>query len=216
MWGRPHQREWIVEDFVGREWRLWIEWNAEEPAGLAKTTGRDTVESLVYFAVHHEYVSDTRTAATLLEIYDELTGMDVSTRVARFMDLDLRTLLLTKDELRDTLGRAVWSGHLRIELLRNWMTPTAHFEPAPETTRTLDAPEFGPPSAPFEDLDWVGVFLRDDEGLPVANVRCVVTPAGGAPVAVYSGADGRVRVDGIASGICTIELPELDATEWGS
>lgn len=65
-----------------------------------------------------------------------------------------------------------------------------------------------------ERSDWIEVLIEDRAGEPVANVRYILTLADGSTREGRTNRQGLLRYDRIASGSCTISLPDHDAELW--
>lgn len=62
--------------------------------------------------------------------------------------------------------------------------------------------------------DWIEVVIEDEAGEPLANVRYVLTLPDGSRREGRTNRQGLLRYDRIASGTCTLSLPDHDAELW--
>ena len=83
----------------------------------------------------------------------------------------------------------------------------------PPRRRTSNPP---PPSSSStrEEKTWVEVRLVDDDGNPVAGAQYKLKITDGSVREGSLDDDGRVRVNGIDPGSCTVWFPEYDGKEW--
>ena len=62
--------------------------------------------------------------------------------------------------------------------------------------------------------DWIGIELTERDGSPVPGEPYVVEFADGRKITGKLDTLGRVRLEGVAPGDCTVTFPERDAREW--
>ena len=106
-----------------------------------------------------------------------------------------------------------------VELLaRGKLVPVTLAEDPPK----LDPPKIvnlsdlaGPAPQPAPATDWVGLRVVDPSGLPVADEPYRITFKDGTVIEGRTDAKGRARHDGVARGICQIDLPNARMGEWG-
>jgi hypothetical protein len=208
MRGADHDGRWVVKDFIGREWRLSIVINAEAGDALSRPKARETIANLVYFAFAVG-IAESETAAALLDIYMELTGRSPSHLGWWSEGLTLDTA----ERVGRELEWAAECGRLRAEAGWDWTKPT-YVEHMPDAITAPETPDPEPPSlgaSTLEVLDWIEIILRDDQGQPVADARCILTFADSSVLESLTGTDGRVRADAIAPGLCSVEFPDHHA-----
>jgi len=61
---------------------------------------------------------------------------------------------------------------------------------------------------------WVDVQLLDEDGEPIPGERYILKITDGSVREGSLDASGRVRVNGIDPGTCTVTFPDLDTKEW--
>ncbi|WP_394838681.1 hypothetical protein LVJ94_17460 [Pendulispora rubella] len=105
---------------------------------------------------------------------------------------------ITKD-LRD----AVRFGDLRVERLPSKRIALNRDKP----------PSVKPPPAPVTE-EWIGIRVVDQEGRPMPGVKYRLKLPSGSVIEGEVGADGKVHLDGLSAGQCSIELHELDKRTW--
>lgn len=71
-----------------------------------------------------------------------------------------------------------------------------------------------PPSDPTPEKTWVDVQLVNEDGEPMAGERYILKITDGSVREGTLDASGRVRVNGIDPGTCTVIFPDLHASEW--
>jgi hypothetical protein len=161
------------------------------------------IDELVNDAFTPWGMGTARTTADLLEIYEALTGRPLDRRKRRW-ERGEEGWRERRDAMRRVLFDALEAGWLVCEAVAPIFASVPFvaeddLEPGPE-----------PVVQEVETSDWIAVVLRDDEGRPVANARCIITPAGSLPVEAVTSDDGRVLLRGLARGPCTIEFPDFD------
>jgi hypothetical protein len=93
------------------------------------------------------------------------------------------------------------------------------FEPMPPES-TPAPPADGPPPRSVIMVDptkadtFVGIELLDPDKKPVPYQRFVVTPPGMAPIEGTLDVNGRVRIEGINPGTCTVVFPNIDRRDF--
>lgn len=203
------ERRWLVTDKFGRVYRLTVPRRKGPTLLLSRATGpAATVELLAEDAIAPWGRADRHALQDLLEICCLITGRDawLDFRRLRRGEHGWRERL---DRVQEVLSRSVEQGWLLCERVDK-IAPGFR-EEIPSTRREPVAP------SDLDDTvvltaDWVEIVLQDGDGRPVANARCSVTLPSGRTVGLTTGLDGRVRLDGIESGVCTVEFPEIEAT----
>lgn len=61
---------------------------------------------------------------------------------------------------------------------------------------------------------WIEIQLVDEAGEPVSGERCRVKLANGRTVRSVTNAEGMIRLESIAEGICEVTFERLDAEAW--
>ncbi len=71
-------------------------------------------------------------------------------------------------------------------------------------------------SAPSEDAEktFIELELVDTEGMPVAFASYLVTASDGAVFSGKLGADGHIRIEGVAKGSCKATFPDFNGDDW--
>ena len=62
--------------------------------------------------------------------------------------------------------------------------------------------------------DWIGIELLGPDGAPVPAEPFLVELADGRQITGKLDNLGRVRIEGVTPGECTVTFPERDAREW--
>ncbi|MEO8225885.1 MAG: hypothetical protein ABI637_00550 [Gemmatimonadota bacterium] len=62
--------------------------------------------------------------------------------------------------------------------------------------------------------DWIGIELIDRSGAPLRGEPYLVTLADGHQIGGKLDNLGRVRIEGVDPGSCTVTFPERDRREW--
>lgn len=199
----------MVDDVFGRRWRLWLARGeeGERPQGNGASS---VIDRLVAFSLNDCRGRHDRAGAILLAIHDRLTGGSLARGGDHFVDLGAARR--TADRVSETLGRAAYFGHLRVERAEPLHAGFV-VDDAPDTERELEG---APGSTPAPVTDWVGVLVRDEDGFPIPSVRCRITTPGRAPVEATTDSSGRVLLRSVEVGSCVIELPEIDGREWAA
>ncbi|WP_394828613.1 hypothetical protein [Pendulispora albinea] len=89
----------------------------------------------------------------------------------------------------------------------------ARIAPAPSLFARHVEPE-PPPPRPVPTEDWIVIRLVGEDRRPIAGQTYRVTLPGGAIIEGVLGSNGEARIDGIASGHCKVEFPDLHPNEW--
>ena len=84
------------------------------------------------------------------------------------------------------------------------------------------APRIAGPTTPLASVivadrsnpNWIGIELVDPGGAPVAGEPFMLELADGRKITGKLDTLGRVRIEGVAPGDCTVSFPERDAKEW--
>jgi hypothetical protein len=110
-----------------------------------------------------------------------------------------------EQRLKERLSDAFARGELvALEVERPVLVP----RPWPEPPRP-SAEE-----ATAEEVTWLAIELKDEQGKPVPHARYVVTlPDGGTREGTLN-KNGYARVDGVNPGQCQVSFPELDGQSW--
>ena len=93
------------------------------------------------------------------------------------------------------------------------------FQPVPRDPAP-PPPSDGPPPKSVIMVDpskadtFVGIELVDRNQQPVPYQRFVVTPPGMSPIEGTLDVNGRVRIEGINPGTCTVVFPNLDRRDF--
>jgi hypothetical protein len=140
----------------------------------------------------------TSAARTLYAMYEALGGTS---------PLGLSGLERGRYEqrLKQRLAEAFTRGELvALELERPVLTPRPWPEPPPAR----------PEPAPVEEVTWLAIELKDEEGKPVPHARYLVTLPDGSTREGTLNKNGYARVDGVNPGQCQVTFPELDGQSW--
>jgi hypothetical protein len=62
--------------------------------------------------------------------------------------------------------------------------------------------------------DWIGIELKTPQGDPVPNEAFLLELPGGRKVSGHLDNLGKVRVEGVDPGKCTVTFPDRDSREW--
>jgi hypothetical protein len=86
--------------------------------------------------------------------------------------------------------------------------PVDEIQPAAQTAPPENSEKLENPASPEEILDWIEIELTDEAGRTLADAAYEIVLADGS---VREGrlSDGRVRLDGIPSGECSVKFPGL-------
>jgi hypothetical protein len=202
----PRQRVWLAADAYGGRWRITL------PAVLARhpPTDRDAqvrwrLERLMSNAFDHGRAREDATAATLIEIYDALTGARIGDRLPdpRRPSRDPRGLLVGfQRDLRHELLAALRCDALRIEALPARARPF------------LDSPDAPASIAPVEpvriETTYFALRVVDEAGAGVDGVT-VVFNADGADLTMRTDPSGMARIDGVKAPNASVRLGSVAA-----
>jgi hypothetical protein len=83
-------------------------------------------------------------------------------------------------------------------------TPATSAPPGPSPVVTADP----------DKRDWIGVELKTPDGKPLPNERFELKLGDGTIIGGRLDNLGKVRIEGIDPGNCTITFPDRDAREW--
>ncbi len=202
MIGSVLGHEWRVEDQFRRAWRVYrIAAGDETSESAPDWQTRAWVCEIAYSAFDHRGAREDALASALLEIYDALTGADLSRRLPwpRRPTHDPRRLLRgIEGEIRRELLSALATRRIGIEPLLRAPWPFTGDE-APPSTEVV---------APVSEVPtWIGLSLVDQTGRPVARrAYRVVFPDGTVQDGMLDG-KGMAMLAGTVPGSCQVYCP---------
>jgi hypothetical protein len=204
MSARAHRGEWCVSDVFGDEWRISVAPDHEQavPHAAVDWEERGQLDRLVMDGFTHSGATDDGIAGILLEIYDELTNGDLSTRLP-MPTQDPQGLLCGLDlVLLETFLRALTLGALRIDPIAR-----APFSFADGPDEPVSAPDVADVN---ERVTWIGLLLVDQTGRPVRNrAYRVIFPDGSIQDGALDG-KGSAMLSGTVPGSCRVSCPYVE------
>lgn len=86
---------------------------------------------------------------------------------------------------------------------------------SPSASNPSSAAAAPPPSSETSpEKTWIDIQLVDEDGEPIPGERYILKITDGSTREGNLDDSGRVRVNGIDPGTCTVVFPDLDTTEW--